>query len=47
VPSLDVLVREGVHFRLETTLTGDSHADIGFGVATLTIDLPALVRMTR
>lgn len=46
VPSLDVLVREGVHYRLETTLTGGA-AEVSFGIASLTIDLAALVRIAR
>lgn len=46
-PSLDVLVREGVHYRLVTTLTGDTAADVSLGIAGLTIDLAAWVRITR
>jgi Uma2 family endonuclease len=42
----DVLVREGVHYRLDTTLTGGA-AEVSFGIARVSSGLAALVRITR
>lgn len=42
--SMEILVRDGVHYRSETTVTRDAPADGSFGIATVRIDVPSLFR---
>jgi Uma2 family endonuclease len=42
--SMEILVRDGVHYRSETTVTRDAPADVSFGVAAVRLDVPSLFR---